>query len=126
MGHRTNAVAAAVITAILLTGGTALALFARDYGADLVRHQAELRECAGTHRGTVTLELRVDGGGRLEGSRVVESSSPAMGEVGACVLRRARGWTFQSSSSGAMGQYLLTAMDDAVQVRRVRPTPPPR
>ena len=111
---------ALLVVTLAMTSGTASAIVARDYGSDLVRHQRELRACAGAHRGSVTLELDITGRGQLRRGSVVESSSDEMRQVGECVLRAARGWTFQTSTSGGMGRYVLVAADDAVEVRRRR------
>lgn len=105
--------------ALTFTAGTGFAIAARDYGRDLVRHQAELQACAGSNRGDVVIEIDVNGRGQLSAGRVVSGEGP-MRQVGECVLREARGWTFQRSTSGSRQRYELRPTDDAVQVRRAR------
>lgn len=114
--HWIGVLLAATLT---LSAGTAFAIAARDYGRDLVRHQTELRACAGSHRGNVVIEIDVTGRGQLAAGRVV-SGEGAMRQVGECVLREARSWTFQRSTSGSRQRYEIRPVDEAVQVRRAR------
>lgn len=102
---------------ISLAASGAAAIAARDYTRDLTMHQAELARCAGAERGSVTIRMDISGRGRLTGGAVVGASSDAMRGVGECVLREARAWTFQRSSSGGGGVYQIEPRGDAVVVR---------
>jgi len=102
---------------VLLCTSVAFARVARDYRTDFYAHTDEIRACAGTQRGSVTLEVAISPEGTLETSRVTASSRPEMRSVGECVLGRARSWTFQRSSSGGRPTYELTIDAQAISLR---------